>query len=45
MVIRPFLVIHTRFAGFAPSDRNERKRKVICRAHRPEQRLVILRPP
>jgi hypothetical protein len=36
MVIRPFLVIHTRFEGLAPSERNKRKRKLIGGAHRPE---------
>jgi hypothetical protein len=45
MVIHPFLGIHTRFEGFAPSECNECNRKLICGAHRPKERLVILRPP
>jgi hypothetical protein len=45
MVIRPFLVIHTRFERFAPGDRNEGERKLICSAHRPDERLVIFRSP
>jgi hypothetical protein len=45
MVIRPFVVIHTRFEGFAPSDRNEGERKLIGSSHRPDERLVIFRSP
>jgi hypothetical protein len=42
MAIRPFLVVHTRIEGFAPGERNERERKLICGVHCSEECLVIL---
>jgi hypothetical protein len=45
MDIVPFAGIQTRFRGVAPGPRNKRERELICSAHRPKDRLVILRPP
>jgi hypothetical protein len=45
MAIRPFLVVHTRIEGFAPGERNERERKLVCSLHRSEECLVVLRTP